>query len=77
MVNCVLFMHISFCIRFTVALILNNRLRNQLCLPAWRERGGHKRHMSHENRSSGFPTRSDTNRPVHIQKMARSFDFRI
>ena len=30
-----------------------------------------------ENRSSGFPTRSDTNRPVQSQKMARSLKFRI
>ena len=30
-----------------------------------------------ENRSSGFPTRSDTNRPVQSQKQARSLKFRI
>ena len=30
-----------------------------------------------ENRSSGFPTRADTNRAVEPQKMARSFKFRI
>ena len=30
-----------------------------------------------ENRSSGFPTRSDTNRAVQAQKMARNFKFRI
>ena len=32
------------------------------------------RNMSRDarNRSSGFPTRSDTNRPVQVQKMARS-----
>ena len=30
-----------------------------------------------ENRSSGFPTRSDTNRPVQAQKRARSLKFRI
>ena len=30
-----------------------------------------------ENRSSGFPTRSDTNRPVQLQNMARSLKFRI
>ena len=30
-----------------------------------------------ENGSSVFPTRSDTNRPVHLQKTARSLKFRI
>ena len=30
-----------------------------------------------ENPSSGFPTRSDTNRPIQSQKQARSFKFRI
>ena len=30
-----------------------------------------------ENRSSGFPNRSDTNRPVLSQKQARSLKFRI
>ena len=30
-----------------------------------------------ENRFSGFPTRSDTNRAVQSQKMARSLKFRI
>ena len=30
-----------------------------------------------ENRSSGFPTRSDENRPVQSQKNARSLKFRI
>ena len=30
-----------------------------------------------ENRSSGFPTRSDINRPVQLQKQARSLKFRI
>ena len=30
-----------------------------------------------KKRSSGFPTRSDTNRPVDLQKMARSLKFRI
>ena len=30
-----------------------------------------------ENRSSGFPTRFDTNRPVPAQKRARSLKFRI
>ena len=30
-----------------------------------------------ENRSSGFPTRSDTNRAVQLQKMARSLKLRI
>ena len=30
-----------------------------------------------KNRSSGFPTRSDTNRAVQPQKMARSLKFRI
>ena len=29
-----------------------------------------------ENQSSGIPTRSDTNRPVQLQNMARSFGFR-
>ena len=29
------------------------------------------------NRSSGFPTRSDTNRAVQPQKMARGLKFRI
>ena len=29
-----------------------------------------------ENLSSGFPTRSDTNRPVQSQKKARNFRFR-
>ena len=32
---------------------------------------------SQENRSSGFPTRSDTNRAVQPQKMARGLKFRI
>ena len=30
-----------------------------------------------ETWSSGFPTRDDTNRPVQLQKMARSLKFRI
>ena len=30
-----------------------------------------------ENRSSGFPTRSATNRPVQLQKMARGLKFWI
>ena len=30
-----------------------------------------------ENRSSGFPTRSDTNQPVQSQKQARSLKFRF
>ena len=30
-----------------------------------------------ENRSSGFPTRSDTNRAVQPQKMTRGYEFRI
>ena len=30
-----------------------------------------------ENWSSGFPTRSDTNRPVQSQKQASSLKFRI
>ena len=30
-----------------------------------------------ENRSSGFPTRSDTNRPVQSQKIARTWKFWI
>ena len=40
-------------------------------------------HLTHiwaatrENRSSGFPTRSDTNRAVQAQKRARSLKFRI
>ena len=29
------------------------------------------------NRTSGFPTRSDTNRAVQLQKMARGWTFRI
>ena len=33
--------------------------------------------MQRENRSSGFPTRSDKNRAVQAQKMARGFKFRI
>ena len=31
--------------------------------------------MTREKQSSGFPTRSDTNHPVHQQKMARSLKF--
>ena len=34
-------------------------------------------YISHENLSSGFPTRSDTNRAVQPQKMARGLKFRI
>ena len=30
-----------------------------------------------EKRSSGFPTRSDTYRPVQLQKMANSLKFQI
>ena len=30
-----------------------------------------------ENRSSGFPNRSDTNRPAYSQRMARGLKFRI
>ena len=30
-----------------------------------------------ENRSSGFPTRSDTNRVLHPQKVAGGLEFRI
>ena len=33
--------------------------------------------IEHSNRSSGFPTRSDTNGAVQPQKMARGFKFRI
>ena len=33
--------------------------------------------MSWENLSSGFPTRSDTNRVVQRQKMARGLELRI
>ena len=33
------------------------------------------RASTRENRSSGFPTRSDTNRPVQAQKRARSLKF--
>ena len=36
-----------------------------------------RRAATRENRSSGFPTRSDTNRPVQAQKRARSLKFRI
>ena len=36
-----------------------------------------KQAATRENRSSGFPTRSDTNRPVQAQKRARSLKFRI
>ena len=32
---------------------------------------------TNESRSSGFPTRSDTNQPVQPQKMARVLKFRI
>ena len=32
--------------------------------------------MTRENQSSGFPTRSDSNRPVQPQKMTRSLKFR-
>ena len=35
------------------------------------------RASTRENRSSGFPTRSDTNRPVQAQKRARSLKFQI
>ena len=35
------------------------------------------RAATRENRSSGFPTRSDTNRAVQSQKQARSLKFRI
>ena len=37
----------------------------------------HFEKMSRENRSLGFPTRSDTNWPVQSQKQARSLKFRI
>ena len=30
-----------------------------------------------ENRSSGFPTRSDTNRPVQQQKQVKNLEFHI
>ena len=30
-----------------------------------------------ERRSFGFPTRSDTNQPVHLWKMARSLKFEL
>ena len=33
--------------------------------------------MTQENRSSGFPTMSDTHRPVQLQKISRSLKFRI
>ena len=33
--------------------------------------------MGRENLSSGFPTRSDTNRAVQLQKMDRGLKFRI
>ena len=32
---------------------------------------------SEKNRSSGFPTRSDANRAVQTQKVARSLKFRV
>ena len=32
---------------------------------------------SRENRSSGFPTRSDTNRAAQLLKMARDLKFRV
>ena len=35
------------------------------------------RAATQENRSSGFPTKSDTKGPVQLQKMARSMKFRI
>ena len=35
------------------------------------------RAVTRENRSSGFPTRSDINRSMQSQKMARSLKFRI
>ena len=35
------------------------------------------RAATRENRSSGFPTRSNTNRPVQSQKQARSSKLRI
>ena len=35
------------------------------------------RAATQENRSSGFPTRSDTNWPVQSQEQARSLKFRI
>ena len=35
------------------------------------------RAATRENRSSGFPTRSDINRPVQLQTQARSLKFRI
>ena len=31
----------------------------------------------YEHRCSGFPTRSDTNQPVHPQNMARGWKFQI
>ena len=37
----------------------------------------HKGATTRENRSLGFPTRSDTNRPVQLQEMARSLKFWI
>ena len=36
-----------------------------------------RRAATRENRSSGFPTRSDTNRALQSQKQARSLKFRI
>ena len=33
--------------------------------------------VTQENQSSGFPTRSDTNRAVQTQKIARGLKFRI
>ena len=42
---------------------------------------GNKRHdksaVTRENRSSGFPTRSDRNQPVQLQIMARTLKFWI
>ena len=37
----------------------------------------HPAHMGLVVRKPGFPTRSDTNRAVQSQKMARGFKFRI
>ena len=31
--------------------------------------------LDHAERTSGFPTRSNINRPVQLQKMGRSFKF--
>ena len=58
--------------------ILNLLLASVVASEDWFSQGkDYFEPLREKNRSSGFPTRSDTNRAVQSQKMARGLKFRI